>query len=96
MACPTHLLSTYVHELIHWKDAEKYRTKKPINNQAEYINAIRLESKKKLDKLIEEGYNINNISEYASKKYMQGAYDETWTEYRVQMILERREWYETF
>lgn len=87
MACPDNPISTYVHELLHWKDAQDYRQKNVINNQAEYLKNIRIECKKKLDKLIATGYNIFEISEYANRRYSLGAYDEVWTEYMVLKLL---------
>ena len=44
-------------------------------------------SKKKIDKLINKGYNINEISNYANNEYAKGKYDEMYTEYRVKKLL---------
>jgi len=44
--------------------------------------------KKKLDREIEKGYNIN-VSPYAIETLDATEYDETYTEYRVQKLLER-------
>ena len=44
--------------------------------------------KKKLDREIEKGYNIN-VSSYAEDEFGRANYDETYTEYRVQKLLER-------
>ena len=90
MACPNNPLSTYVHELIHWKDAEEYRKNRVIENQNEYLKYLRAKCKKKLDRLQKQGYNISQISKYASDKYVREAYDETMTEYRVLRFLEKR------
>ena len=43
--------------------------------------------KKKLDKLEKKGYNISNISRYATKKNAVGEFDEMLTEYRVLQLL---------
>ncbi len=90
MACPDNPLSTYVHELIHWKDAEEYRKGGKIHSQKEYLLYLRKKSKKILDKMMKKGYNTNNISKYATDKRHEGAYDETWTEYRVLKLLGRK------
>ena len=87
MVCPSNPLSSYIHELLHWKDAETYRKTSKIMNQKEYLTALRIDSKKKLDKLEKQGYNIF-VSEYAEMKYILGMYDETLTEYRTLKLLE--------
>ena len=51
------------------------------------MDYIRRQSKKHIDKLIENGYNVEEISEYAYKSYLKGDFDETWAEYRVRQIL---------
>jgi SPP1 gp7 family putative phage head morphogenesis protein len=86
-ACPNNPLSTYVHEFIHWKEAEKYKTKATLANQKEYLSVLRRKCKVKLDKLEKQGYNIHDISEYASENYKRGKYDETYAEYQVKMLL---------
>ena len=87
-ACPKNVLSTYVHEYIHWKDAQSYRIGYgEIIDSSEYLYWIRHKSKKKIDKLINKGYNINRISSYASDNFEEGKYDETYTEYRVKKLL---------
>lgn len=74
-------LTTVVHELIHWLDAENYRLEHgEITNSKEYI--------KKLDILTAKGYNISEISSYAEKMYYIKEYDEIYTEYRTKNILE--------
>ena len=91
-ACPKNVLSTYVHEYIHWMDAQSYRIGYgEIIDSSEYLYWIRHKSKKKIDKLINKGYNINRISGYASDNFEEGKYDETYTEYRVKKLL--GEWF---
>lgn len=87
MACPDNPISTYVHELLHWKEAQNYLKKKSITNQAEYLSDLRSYCRKKLDNLSASGYNIFEISKYARKMYHAGYYDETWTEYLVLELL---------
>ena len=87
MACSNNPLSTYVHEFLHWKDAEIYRKTNVITNQKAYLAELRKQCKKKLDKLEKKGYNISNISRYATKKNAVGEFDETLTEYRVLQLL---------
>lgn len=89
--CPDSQLSTFTHELIHWKDAEQYIKKygsiDSVEKYNDYIRWANNESKKKLDKLAESGYNILDISDYATQNYIDGMYNETYTEYRVQELL---------
>lgn len=87
-ACPKNVLSTYVHEYIHWMDAQSYRIGYgEIIDSSEYLYWIRHKSKKKIDKLINKGYNVNEISNYASDNFEEGKYDEVYTEYRVKQLL---------
>lgn len=87
-ASPKNVLSTYVHEYIHWMDAQSYRIGHgEIIDSSEYLYWIRHKSKKKIDKLIEKGYNVNKISDYANNEYAKGKYDEVYTEYRVKKLL---------
>ena len=48
MTCPNNPMSTYVHELIHWKDAQKYKKYNTLDNQGEYLKSLRKQSKKDL------------------------------------------------
>ena len=87
-ASPKNILSTYVHEYIHWMDAQSYRIGHgEIIDSKEYLYWIRHKSKRKIDKLINKGYNINEISNYASDNFEEGKYDEVYTEYRVKQLL---------
>lgn len=85
-------VSTYLHELIHWQDADDYRKKgNSINTPEEYkkyIAYLREYCKKKLDREKAKGYNIF-VSKYAEDEFGRANYDETYTEYRVQKLLER-------
>ena len=49
-ACPDNPLSTILHELIHWQDAEKYRSKfgeiTDFNKYCDYLDNIYLNSPK--------------------------------------------------
>ena len=87
MTCPNNPMSTYVHELIHWKDAQEYQKHNTLGNQKQYLSDLRKKSKKQLDKLEKQGYDVFGISEYATGKYTEKKYDETWTEYRTQKLL---------
>ncbi len=88
-ACPGNKLSTFVHELVHWQDAEMYHQKYgEITDTGKYLSWLRKKSKAVLDKLEKKGYDIDNISVYASEKYNEYQYDETYTEYRVKDKLE--------
>lgn len=79
-------IATYVHELIHWMDAEQYRAKHGMIDE-DYFNELRAMHKKIIDKLEKQGYNIDGISEYASSSLEKKQYDEVYTEYRVKQLL---------
>ena len=84
--------SSYLHELLHWQYAEKFRRRHgeiTEQNYSEYIDFINRDAKKKLDKLAKKGYNIGEISKYARDKYLEGQYYETYTEYRVSQLLRK-------
>lgn len=89
-ACPDSELSSVLHELIHWQDAEKYRQKFgeiiDYNAYCDYLNKIYAP---KVEKLISSGYNMNDISEYAYRKMMgiKPEFDEIFDEYRVKILL---------
>ncbi len=91
MACADNRLSTALHECLHWLDADDYRkTHGNItaeNYSAKYLPYLRAKCKKKLDKLQDSGYNIYNISGYATRSFVTGQYDEVYTEYRVKEML---------
>ena len=82
--------SSYLHELLHWQDAEKFRRRYgdiTEQNYSEYIDFINRDAKKKLDKLAKKGYNVNEISSYASDMLEREKYYEVYTEYRVKHLL---------
>ena len=89
-ACPDNPLSTILHELIHWQDAEKYRSKfgeiTDFNKYCDYLDNIYL---KKVVRLYAKGYNVSDISNYAKIKLLNKEFDEVYTEYRVKKYLER-------
>ena len=81
-------LSTMVHELFHWLDAERYIAQNgAIQNQREYIAKIDSYFQKKVDHLINSGYNIDGISSYAKRSMAFGSYAEVMTEYRTKELL---------
>ncbi len=89
-ACYKDDRSSYVHELYHWIDAEKFRHKYgevTKENYNKYVDFINQNAKKKLDKLTQRGYNIVNGSPYAISEYQKQKYYETYTEYRVTNLL---------
>lgn len=91
MACADNRLSTALHECLHWLDADDYRKSHgnitAENYASEYLPYLRAKCKKKLDKLQESGYNIYDISGYATRSFVTGQYDEVYTEYRVREML---------
>lgn len=85
-ACPENELSTIVHELFHWSDAQEYIKHYgaiTVDNYNDYTNYLNKRRKKTLDKLGINEYNVNKISNYADSRHKHGYYDETYTEYRV-------------
>lgn len=90
-AAPDNPLSTIVHELIHWQDAQKYRDVhgRLDTNEAldRYYNELISKCKEKLDSKVERDYNYIEISPYADKMAMFERYDEVYTEYRVLKLL---------
>lgn len=95
MACADNRLSTALHECLHWLDADDYRKSHgnitAENYASEYLPYLRNECKKKLDNMKNNGYNINEISRYASNSIAYGNYDEAYTEYRVKKLLKGSE-----
>lgn len=79
------VISTYVHELIHWQDAMRYK-RKYGNIDEKYMSWIIKDSKRKLEKTGQNSYTINRISEYASQMFKDGRFDEVYTEYRVKQL----------
>ncbi len=83
-------LSTIIHELFHWSDAQEYQKhfgKITDSNYDEYIAHLNFNRKKAIDKLGINEYNVSNISDYAKSCYERQNYDEVFTEYRVQEML---------
>lgn len=88
LACPQDRLSTILHELIHWQDAKNYRAKfGSINDYFEYCDYLNIIYAPKVEKLINNGYNIEDISEYAFECLKDKAMDEVYNEYRVSKLL---------
>jgi hypothetical protein len=89
LACGKNDLSSYIHELYHWTDAEEFRAiygEITSLNYESYLDFSNDKSKKSLDKLAEKGYNIFT-SKYAVDSYNQKRYYETYTEWRVTDLL---------
>lgn len=88
LACPQDRLSTILHELIHWQDAKNYRAKfGSINDYFEYCDYLNKIYAPKVEKLINNGYNIEDISEYAFECLKDKAMDEVYNEYRISKLL---------
>ena len=79
-------ISTYIHELFHWYDAEVYR-RKYGGIDANFFEELNQKCKKKIEKLLKKGYNVKEVSKYARKKYDVGKYYEVYTEYRTLKVL---------
>lgn len=83
-------LSTIIHELFHWSDAQEYQKhfgKITDANYEKYIEHLNKKREKTIDKLGINEYNVGEISDYAKQNYERHNYDEVFTEYRVQEIL---------
>lgn len=88
LACPQDGLSTILHELIHWQDAKNYRAKfGSINDYFEYCDYLNKIYAPKVEKLINNGYNTEDISEYAFECLKDKAMDEVYNEDRVSKLL---------
>ena len=79
------LLSTLVHEYIHWQDAENYRKK-----HGGKLDRLRAKFKKPVVELILSGYNISGLGSYAVDSLADGKFDEVYTEYRTYETLKNR------
>lgn len=89
--CPENTLSTWIHEIFHWKDAEYYRKNYVQiygDTKKAYMNWVISYARGKLEKLKEKGYNIDDISEYARIMLKERRYDEVYTEYRTKATLD--------
>ena len=72
--------------MLHWLDAQRYIERHGAID-AGYMNTLRAESFRQLEKAGINEYNVNELSKYAYKTYSEGKYDEAWTEYRVKQLL---------
>lgn len=89
LACGNNDLSSYIHELYHWVDAESYRSQYgeiTDENYNHYVNYINERAKKRLDKLSAKGYNIL-VSEYAQNNVVAQKFYEIYTEFRTYQVL---------
>lgn len=81
-------LSTAVHEMLHWKDAQEYALQKgKITDQGKYLRYRIEQDRKILEKLGIKEEQAKQISEYAEKMFKVGRYDEVYAEYRTANIL---------
>jgi SPP1 gp7 family putative phage head morphogenesis protein len=89
LACGNNDLSSYVHELYHWLDAEEFKnlygsiTKDNYGVYEEFINK---NAKNRLDKLSEKGYNVL-VSKYAKDSVISQQFCEVYTEFRTFSLL---------
>lgn len=94
--CPNDRRSTLLHELIHWQDAQEYqKLYGKITNSEEadtYITWIREKSRVSIEKMVQKGYNIYDISKYATNQLdsKNPFWDEVFTEYRTKVHLDGR------
>lgn len=84
--------STHVHELFHWIDAQEYQKKNGKITKAnilEYNDYIQNRSLEEVEKIIESGYDMFEISDYARWAMEYGIVDEAFTEYRTLKVLQK-------
>lgn len=82
--------STFIHELLHRKRAQKYiKEHGPVtgSNYIAYITRMSEASKTELDKIFSNAYNYREISAYAGNQVLLGHYDEVYTEYLTKVLL---------
>ena len=90
LACSDNILSTYVHELLHWKIAEDYISKHGKINKSTYKDYDKYCSefaKQELDSLERKGYNTNDISERPVSRYINEKAEEVYIEHLTKLIL---------
>lgn len=86
-------ISTILHELIHWKDADQYKKRNgaiTVNNMMEYFNYCENKAIKELEMYHIDDYNVSNISRYALDLYKIKDFDEVLVEYKVKIMLKRK------
>ena len=88
-------LSTFVHELLHWKDAQLFREKygdiDTREQQERYIAFVNNRAKKALDRLKKNGYDTKKEgSMYEKDSFEKEVFDEAYTEYRTRTLIKRR------
>lgn len=85
-------LSTLVHELFHWKDAQLFREKygdiDTREQQERYIAFVNNRERCKLAAIKKKGYDIEKEgSKYAKESLHYKKFDEAYTEYRTWSLL---------
>lgn len=85
----TDLLSTFIHEYLHWQDAEEYRKKHNGKLDAGYMPWLLAKCKKSVVELLHSGYNISVLGDYALLSLRKKEYDEVLTEYRTYELLKK-------
>lgn len=84
-ACYNNHNSVYVHEMLHWSDAQEYI--RIHGNSDGYLEANIKAGKTNIDNLLKNGYNLDDLSGYAKRMLEIERYDEVWTEYRTEQML---------
>lgn len=83
-------LSTAVHEMLHWKDAQEYVLQKgKITDQGKYLRYRIEQDRKMLEKLDIGEEEAKNISKYAANSFAKGRFDEVYAEYRTDKLLKK-------
>lgn len=85
-------ISTILHELIHWQDAQEYKRRRNIDiivDKMEYRRYCNNKAREKLEKSGIDGYNVGEISRYAKKMYQLDEFDEVLVELVVKKMLDK-------
>ena len=92
-ACPRDTRSTMVHEIFHWKDAEEYRTSIGVITDASSKSDYSVYQREKAVLALTQAGVISEqdcreISEYAAKRFLDNDFEEVYTEYRTEQLIE--------
>lgn len=89
-ACPENPLSSVVHEMYHWSDAENYRQQFGEANQEEYRAYMNQEARRAITEMgidLSNAEEISRYGQYAVRSWLDNNYEELYTEIRVTQLL---------
>lgn len=96
--CSDNPLSSLIHEMYHWEDAEEYRRTVGVISEAGEHSAYSIYQRERaMENLLDSGINLDDLElirkqlgEYAYKKTYRNEIEEVYTEYRTKKLLEGR------